>query len=72
MTTVSQMIEWMQTLPKDAEVMCGVEMCKGWSVWMEMQPVVIEACDVYDFSSENLIKRYPHRQGKIIVHICGE
>ena len=29
MTTVAQMIEWLKTLPQDAEVECGVEVTKG-------------------------------------------
>ena len=62
MTTVAQMIEWMKTLPPDAEVECGVEVTGGYSTWMEMRPVDIENSDVW-----------PCRwSGKTIVTIRGE
>lgn len=70
MTTVSQMIEWMKTLPQDAEVLCGVEVIKGYDVYMAMKPVDIEACDVFDYTGEEY-KDYS-QAGKVIVRICGE
>jgi len=50
MTTVAQMIEWMQTLPQDAEVECGVEKSSGPGRYMRMVPVDIESCDVIRLS----------------------
>lgn len=72
MTTVAEMIEWMKTLPQDAEVECGVEVTKGYSTYMEMRPMDIEACDVLDYTSEEDRARYPAMAGKTLVMIRGE
>ena len=72
MTTVAQMIEWMQTLPQDAEVECGVEVTKSYETYMSMKPVDIEACDVLDYTSEEDREKYPNMAGKTIVMIRGE
>ena len=74
MTTVAQMIEWLKTLPQDAEVECGVKKTKGYETFMEMKPVDIEDCDVIDYTSEKdreLYRYYPFA-GKVIVRIRGE
>ena len=71
MTTVAGMIEWMKTLPPDAEVECGAEVCKGYSVDMVMIPVDIESCVVLDYTDEQYWN-YPKMVGKVIVQICGE
>ena len=71
MTTVAQMIEWMKTLPQDAEVECGVEVIDGWSTYMEMRPVDIECSYVFDYTGPEY-ENYPHIRGKKIVQICGE
>jgi hypothetical protein len=65
------MIEWMKTLPQDAEVECGVEVTKGYSTYMKMRPVDIESCTVYDYTDEVYID-YCDVFGKVIVQICGE
>lgn len=71
MTTVAQMIEWMKTLPQDAEVECGVESTRCYETYyetyMSMAPVDIESCEVFDCIGPN-----PDIRGKTIVHICGE
>ena len=72
MTTVAQMIEWMKTLPQDAEVQCGVEVTKGYDTWMTYKPVKIEHCDLFDYSSEEDRVKYPQMNGVKVVHICGE
>ena len=72
MTTVAQMIEWMKTLPPDAEVECGVERTKAYDTWMEMRPVDIESCDVLDYTSEEDRAKYPKMAGKTLVMIRGE
>lgn len=72
MTTVAQMIEWLKTLPQDAEVECGVEVTKGYDTWMEMKPVDIEACDVLEYTSEEDRVKYPAMAGKTVVMIRGE
>lgn len=72
MTTVAQMIEWLKTLPQDAEVECGVEVTKGYDTWMAMKPVDISECDVFSFTSEEDRIKYPNMAGKTIVMIRGE
>lgn len=71
MTTVAQMIEWMKTLPQDAEVECGVEESDGWGRYMVYHPVDIEGSDVFDFKHKRY-KDYPNVYGKIIVQLSGE
>lgn len=70
MTTVAQMIEWMKTLPQDAEVECGVEERRNYESYMEMRPVKIDYCDVLDYTDEEY-KDCSHVYGKIIVQISG-
>lgn len=72
MATVAQMIEWMKTLPQDAEVECGVEVTKGYDTWMEMKPVDISACDVLDYTSEADRAQFPTMAGRTLVMIRGE
>lgn len=73
MTTVAQMIEWMQTLPPAAEVQCGAELIKGHVTYMVMKPVDIECCHVYDYTSSIYCKEhYPTVAGKAFVNICAE
>jgi hypothetical protein len=72
MTTVKQMIEWMSTLPQDAEVECGVEVTKGYDTWMAMRPVDISDCHVIDYTSEEDRAKYPAMVGKTLVMIRGE
>ena len=64
-TTVAQMIEWMKTMPQDAEVECGVEVTRGYETYMRMKPVAIEACYVYDRTSQE-------GESKPVVHIHAE
>lgn len=52
MTTVAQMIEWLKTLPQDAEVECGVERSHEYGCYLSMVPVDINSCDVFDYTSE--------------------
>lgn len=71
MTTVSQMIEWMKTLPQDAIVECGTERTQAYDTWMEYKPVDIDQCDLYDYTSEEDRVKYPHMAGKCVVMIRG-
>lgn len=68
MTTVAQMIEWMKTLPQDAEVECGVEETGSYSNYMVMRPVDIGCCNVFDFTKDS----EGHYAGKVVVEICGD
>ena len=71
MTTVAEMIEWMKTLPQDAEVECGVEVQCNYSTYMVYRPVDIEGSCVFDYKSEADRAKYPARAGKTFVHIEG-
>lgn len=71
MTTVAQMIEWMKTLPQDAEVECGVEERGSYESYMVYRPVDIEGSCVFDYKSEADRAKYPQMAGKTIVHIEG-
>jgi hypothetical protein len=66
------MIEWMKTLPQDAEVECGVEVTRGYQTYMSMESVDIGACDVLDYTSEEDRAKYPTMAGKTLVMIRGE
>jgi hypothetical protein len=73
------MIEWMKTLPQDAEVHCGVEVRGGgYECWMDLNPsmdyraVDIEDCYVLDYTSEEDRAKYPTMAGKALVVIRGE
>jgi hypothetical protein len=71
MTTVAQMIEWMNSLPQDAVVECGEEVTKGYDTYMKMVPVDIAACDVFDYTSPADREKYPAMAGKTLVMIKG-
>ncbi len=71
MTTVAEMIEWLKTLPQDAEVECGVEVTSGYSTYMTYAPVDIEGSCVFDYKSDADREKYPARAGKTFVHIEG-
>ena len=72
MTTVAQMIEWMKTLPQDAEVQCGVQVDGSYATYMTFVPVDIECCHVFDYSSPEDREKYPKMEGRVIVQIEGE
>ena len=72
MTTVAQMIEWLKTLPQDAEVQCGVEETCGYDHYMRMTDVDFDASDVLDFTSIEDRAKYPNKAGRVIVQIRGE
>jgi hypothetical protein len=65
------MIEWMKTLPQDAEVECGVEVTNGYSTYMNMVSADIESCNVIDCTGP-AFEKYPHVYGKVFVEIRGE
>lgn len=72
MTTVAQMIDWLKTLPQDAEVECGVEVTSGYSTYMEMRPVDIDSSNIIDYTSEEARTKYPAMAGKVLVEIRGD
>lgn len=67
MTTVAQMIAWMQTLPQDAEVECLEERQRGYVTYTVNSPVNIEKCAALTYSEE-FFKSDPI-YGKTIVYI---
>lgn len=69
--TVAEIIEWMKTLPQDAEVECGVEEIRNYQTYIEYRPVKIEYCNVFDYKDEQY-KNCPDVFGKIIVQFCGD
>lgn len=69
MATVAQMIEWMKTLPQDAEVNCLFEERDIYDSYVVFRPVDIENCCVYDYCSEEYRAKYPSMVGKTFVYI---
>ena len=69
MTTVAQMIEWLNTLPPEAEIQCGREETCGYSSYMVMDDVNIDSCEVYDYREGDW---KPHVAGKVIVQMCSD
>lgn len=70
-TTVAQMIEWLKTLPQDAEVECGVEVTCAYSTYMEMRPVDFECSGVLDYTGPEY-EKYRYLRGKKIVQLSGK
>ncbi len=71
MTTVAQMIEWLNTLPPEAEVRCGKEITCDYHSYMEMSNVDIESCNVHDYT-KGWWSPDSESDGKIIVDIRSE
>ena len=69
MTTAAQMIEWLKTLPQDAEIRCGYEKSDGYSYSMGIGNVDIDSCIILDYTSEEDRKKYPSKAGKTFVEI---
>ena len=70
MTTVAQMIEWLKTLPQDAEVECGEEVTSGYSTYVTYSPVDIESSYVFDYTDPEWADS--KLAGKVIVQINAE
>ena len=70
MTTVAQMIEWLKTLPQDAEVECGEEVTCGYDTYMTYSPVDISSSYVFDYSGPEW--KDSEYAGKKIVQITAE
>jgi hypothetical protein len=71
-TTVAQMIAWLQTLPPDAVVECGMEVTRNYETYMSMEAVDLEACTVLEYTSENDRIAFPHMAGKSLVMIRAD
>jgi hypothetical protein len=75
------MIDWLKTLPQDAEVKCGVEKGGAYDRYMTYEPVDIDSCNVCNYSSdtdlilypnEDVRIRYPSLNNKVVVYISGD
>lgn len=73
MTTVAQLIKFLQTLPEDAEVDVMKEVSADWSTWTTFEPLQIPeyGCSdnlaVYDFRDNQFVKEGDPRFGKVYV-----
>lgn len=56
MATVSEMIEWLKTLPPDAIVECGTEVSASYDTFMEMAAVDIESCKIFNIETDGIKK----------------
>lgn len=71
MTTVAEMIEWLKTLPQDAEVECGVEMTFCGDKWIDFRPVNINYCEILDCTSDQFRIEFPDMYGRTIIQLQG-
>jgi hypothetical protein len=73
MTTVAQMIEWLKTLPPEAEVQCREEESCGYSTYTVMADVDIASCSINDYRKDpkDGFKWHPDFEGKVIVEISS-
>jgi|LakMenEpi03Aug12_release.lakeMendotaPanAssembly.Ray.scaffolds.fasta_scaffold670427_2 hypothetical protein len=74
MTTVAQLIEYLQTLPQDAEVDVLKEVSANWSTWTEFTSLEIpdkygcsDNLEVYDYRDNQFVKEGDPRFGKVYV-----
>lgn len=79
MTTVAQLIEFLQTLPEDAEVDVMKEVSADWSTWTTFEPLQIpdaygcsDNLEVYDFRDNHLVKEGDPRFGRVFVSFGGK
>ena len=52
MTTVAQMIEWLQTLPQEATIQCLREVVKPACSYAVYDQVDLGSCKVYDYRGD--------------------
>jgi Ran GTPase-activating protein (RanGAP) involved in mRNA processing and transport len=79
MTTVAQLVEYLQTLPQDAEVDVLKEVSANWSTWTEFTALEIpgeygysDNLEVYDFRDNQFVKEDDARFGKVYVSFGGK
>jgi hypothetical protein len=79
MTTVAQLIEYLQTLPQDAEVDVLKEVSANWSTWTEFTPLQIpdaygcsDNLEVYDYRDNQFVTQGDARFGKVYVSFGGK
>jgi hypothetical protein len=79
MTTVAQLVEYLQTLPQDAEVDVLKEVSANWSTWTEFTALEIpgeygysDNLEVYDFRDNQFVTQGDPRFGKVYVSFGGK
>ena len=79
MTTVAQLIEYLQTLPQDAEVDVLHEEESNWTTYTEFDSLQIpnehgcsDNLEVYDFRDNQFVKEGDPRFGKVYVMFGGK
>jgi hypothetical protein len=80
MTTVAKLIEYLQTLPQDAEVDVLKEVSANWSTWTEFTPLEIpdaygcsDNLEVYGYRDTWLVKEEDDAHfGKVYVRFGGK
>ena len=79
MTTVAQLIEYLQTLPQDAEVDVMKEVSADWSTWTTYAPLEIpdaygcsDNLEVFDFRDNQFVKEDDLHFGKVHVRFGGK
>jgi hypothetical protein len=78
MTTVAQLIEFLQTLPQDAEVDVMAERTGPWTSYTEFEELQIpneignsDNIEVFDFRDNHFVKEGDPRFGKVYVSFGG-
>ena len=78
MTTVAQLIEFLQTLPQDAEVDVMAERRGQWWTYTEFEELQIpdehgnsDNLEVYDFRDNQFVKEGDPRFGRVFVSFGG-
>lgn len=79
MTTVAQLVEYLQTLPQDAEVDVLREVSVNWSTWTEFTSLEIpdeygysDNLEMYDYRDNEYVKEGDPRFGKVYVIFGGK
>ena len=79
MTTVAQLVEYLQTLPQDAEVDVLREVSENWSTWTEFTSLEIpdeygysDNLEMYDYRDNEYVKEGDPRFGKVYVIFGGK
>lgn len=71
MTTVAQLITYLQTLPQEAIVEVLQEETKGWDTFTLMKDLDIDAISILDFTSKYYEEKCPNLYGKVFVQLSA-
>ena len=78
MTTVAQLIEFLQTVPQDAEVEVICECRDSWETYTKFEPLQIpdehgysDNLEVHDFRDNQFVKEGDPRFGRVYVDFGG-